>query len=57
LDKEKILDRIFSAKKMRKKELSTLPFKEKIEILVKLQKMAKGVKRHGSEMKSQVWTI
>ncbi len=42
---------------MRKKELSTLPFKEKIEILVKLQKMAKGVKRHGSEMKSQVWTI
>jgi hypothetical protein len=57
LDKDETLQRIFRAKRLRRKELSRLPFKKKIEILVQLQTMAKGVERHGGEKKSHVWTI
>lgn len=57
MDKDETLQRIFRAKRLRRKELSRLPFKKKIEILVQLQTMAKGVERHGGEKKSHVWTI
>jgi len=57
LDKDESLDRILSAKKLRREELSMLPFKQKIEILVQLQEMARGIKRHGSKKKSHVWII
>jgi len=57
LDKDETLQRIFRAKRLRRKELSRLPFKKKIEILVQLQTMAKGVERHASEKKSHVWII
>lgn len=57
LDKDETPERIFRAKRLRRKELSQLPFKQKIEILVQLQKISKGVKKHGGEKKSHVWNI
>lgn len=57
MDKDGTLERIFRAKRLRRKELSRLPFRQKIEILVQLQKMAKGIKKHGSEKQSHVWNI
>ena len=57
MNKDETLERIFRAKRLRRKELSELPFKQKIEILVQLQTMAKGIKKHGSEKQSHVWII
>lgn len=53
--KEKLV-RMLKAKTSRREELSKLPFKKKIEILLELQKMARGVKRKGQEIKP-VWRI
>ena len=41
------VERIIRAKTLRRKELAKLPFEKKIEVLVRLQKMAKGIKRKG----------
>lgn len=57
MDKDETLERIIRAKRLRRKELSKLPFKKKIEILVQLQKMARGIKRHSIEKTSRVWII
>jgi hypothetical protein len=45
------------AKSLRRKELSEMPFEKKIEILLQLQKMAKGVKRPGSMKDRNIWMI
>lgn len=57
MDKDETLEKIFKSKRLRRKELSGLPFKKKVEILVKLQKMSKGIKKHGDGKKGRVWTI
>jgi len=41
------IERIIRAKTLIRKELAKLPFERKIEVLVRLQKMAKGIKRKG----------
>ena len=46
MTQNKILEEIIRGKEQRRKDLSELSFKEKIYILVELQKMAKGVTRH-----------
>ena len=54
---DKILEKIIKGKKQRRRELSELSFKEKIHVLVELQKMAKGVTRHGKAADRIVWPI
>lgn len=56
LDQNEVLKRIFRAKCLRRRELSRLPFKKKIEILLQLQKMAEGVKRSKRERVNHIWT-
>jgi hypothetical protein len=53
----KAIEKIINGKEQRRKELSELSFKEKIHILVELQKMAKGVKKHGKTADRIVWHI
>jgi ferritin-like protein len=57
LTQNKILEKIITGKEQRRKELAELSFKEKIHILVELQKMARGVKRHGKASDRIVWQI
>jgi len=57
LGKNEALRNIFRAKSMRRKELKELPFEKKIEILIQLQKMAKGVKRPGGKKDGIIWMI
>jgi len=57
LRKNEILRNILREKNLRRKELSKLPFEKKIEILLQLQKMAKGVKRPGEKNDRIIWTI
>jgi len=57
LRKNEVLRNIFREKSLRRKELSKMPFKKKIEILLQLQKMAKGVKRPGSMKNKNIWMI
>ena len=54
---QKVIERIFRAKTLRRRELAELPFKKKIEVLVKLQKMAKGIKTKGRKGRKTVWQI
>jgi len=51
------IERIIRAKTLRRKELAKLPFEKKIEVLVKLQKIAKGIKRKGRQEGKIVWRI
>ncbi len=51
------LKKIIRGKKMRRNELSRLPFKDKIDILIRLQQMAKGIKKPGKEKNRVVWKI
>ena len=51
------IERIIRAKTLRRKELAKLPFEKKIEVLVRLQKMAKGIKRKGRKEEKIVWRI
>jgi len=44
VNRAKKIENIFSTKDLRRKQLAKLPFKKKIEILVRLQEMAKGIK-------------
>ena len=53
----KIFEKISREKERRRKELSELSFKEKIHILVELQKMAEGVIKHGKTTDRIVWHI
>jgi hypothetical protein len=54
---DKVLEKIIKEKEQRRKELSALSFKEKIQILIQLQKMAKGVSKQGKAMERIVWLI
>jgi hypothetical protein len=49
--------KIIRGKKLRRNELSRLPFKDKIDILIHLQQMAKGIKKPGKEKNRVVWKI
>ena len=51
------IERIIRAKTLRRKELAKLPFEKKIEVLVRLQKIAKGIKRKGRKEEKIVWRI
>jgi len=57
LVKNKVLENIIREKEQRRKDLSKLSFKEKIHILVQLQKMARGVTKQGKAMEKIVWLI
>jgi hypothetical protein len=57
LVQNKVLQNTIREKEQRRRDLSELSFKEKIHILVKLQKMAKGVKKKGKAMDRIVWRI
>ena len=53
----KVLENIIREKEQRRKDLSVLSFKEKIQILVQLQKMARGVTKQGKAVERIVWLI
>jgi len=57
LRKNEVLRDILRAKSLRRKELSKLPFEKKIEILIQLQKMAKGANRPGGNKDRIIWMI
>ena len=57
MNHDKVVENIFRAKSLRRKELARLPFKKKIEILIELQKMAKGVKKKRKDREQIIWTI
>lgn len=57
LAQNKTLEKIIRGKEKRRKDLSGLSFKEKIQILVELQKMASGVTRHSKAADRIVWQI
>jgi hypothetical protein len=52
-----VLENIIREKEQRRKNLSELSFKEKIDILVLLQKMARGVTKQGKDIERIVWRI
>jgi hypothetical protein len=53
----KALQNIIKDKEQRRKYLSELSFKEKIHILVQLQKMARGVTKQRKAVERIVWQI
>ena len=53
----KVLENIIKEKEQRRKELSALSFKEKIQILIQLQKMAEGVTKQRKISDRIVWLI
>ena len=57
LVQNKVLENIIREKEKRRKDLSVLSFKQKIHILVLLQKMARGVTKQGKDMERIVWLI
>jgi hypothetical protein len=57
LEQNKVLENIIREKDQRRKVLSELSFKEKIHILIQLQKMARGVSKQGKAMERIVWLI
>jgi hypothetical protein len=57
VNKVKKIEKIFRAKDLRRRQLAKLPFEKKIEILVKLQEMAKGIKREENVDKKMIWRI
>lgn len=57
LTRTEILEKIIRGKKLRRNELSKLSFKDKIDILIHLQQMAKGIKTIGKEKNRVVWKI
>lgn len=52
--KNKTADRIFRQKRARRAQLAGLPFEKKIEIVVELQKKAKGIRKNA---RRAVWPI
>lgn len=57
LIQNKIVEEIIRGKEQRRKDLSELSFKEKIHILVELQKMVRGVARHSKAADRIIWRI
>jgi len=57
LTQNKALEKIIWGKEQRRKDLSELSFKEKIHVLVELQKMARGVAKHGRASDRITWQI
>jgi hypothetical protein len=57
LVQDKVLQNIIREKEQRRRDLSKLSFKEKIHILIQLQKMARGVTRQGKDTERIVWPI
>ena len=57
MSKDTISERVLKAKELRKKELTCLPFKKKIEILIQLQKMANGIKKKDTYTHRPYWNI
>lgn len=57
LVQNKVLENIIRGKEQRRKDLSELSFKEKIRILVQLQKMARGITKKGKTAEQIVWLI
>ena len=56
----KEIDRLFKAKISFHKELAKIPFEEKIEILVRLQKMANGIQAFSTKQRKRrqkIWEI
>ena len=56
----KEINRLFKAKISFHKELSKMPFEEKIKILVQLQKMANGIQAFSTNQKKsrqKIWEI
>jgi hypothetical protein len=52
-----VIQKIFEAKDLRRKRLSKLSFKKKIEILIQMQKMASGVKRKKRKPDQIIWDV
>lgn len=52
--KAKTVERIFRAKSRQRKALAALPFEKKIEILVKMQKIAREIRQ---DPRLSVWKI
>jgi hypothetical protein len=50
----KAAERIFRHKRERRSQLARLPFEKKIEILVELQKLARGIPKHADK---PIWRI
>ncbi|MBC7360785.1 MAG: hypothetical protein H5U06_00635 [Candidatus Aminicenantes bacterium] len=50
----KSLDYIFEKERQRRRQLAKLPFEKKIEIIVKLQRVAAGIKK---DKRHKVWPI
>jgi hypothetical protein len=57
LAQNKVLEKIIREKEQRRRELSELSFKEKIHILIELQKIARGVPGHVKDGNRIVWQI
>ena len=57
LRQNEVLKNILKAKSLRRKELSKISFEKKIEILLQLQKMARGVKKPGGKRDKIIWKI
>ena len=57
MERDEVIKDIFRAKKLRRRELSRLPFKKKIEILVQLQKMAKRIKKSKGKENGIIWIV
>ena len=57
MEQNKVLENIIREKDKRRKVLSELSFKEKIHILIQLQKMARGVSKQRKAMERIVWLI
>lgn len=55
MERTEILKRIIEAKRQRRKELASLSYKEKIHILIQLQKFAEGVKKPGNKRNLGAW--
>lgn len=55
--KNEVLRNIIKAKSEKTKKLSRVSFEKKIEILLQLQKMSKGVKTPGGKRDKIIWKI
>ena len=51
------IEKLFQAKNLFHKEMAKLSFEEKIEILVKLQKIANDIRSANGKKQRKVWKI
>lgn len=52
-----VLEKIYRVKEARRRELARLPFHEKIELLVAMQKRADGILRSRGQAGRIVWKL